>query len=134
MSNDQSNPNSQNPKQKFDLEERTVKFSEQIIDFSKKFPYSPITKPLISQLIRAGTSIGANYSEADEASSKKDFINKISIAKKETKETKYWLRVIAHTLPEFKPEARNLWQEAQELNLILAAIIRSTKSKNPKPQ
>ncbi len=121
-----------NDQKKYDLEDRTLKFSEEIIDFAKKLPQNSITKPLVSQLIRSGTSIGANYCEADEANLRKDFINKIAIAKKETKETKYWLRVIAHTLPEFKPEARNLWQEAQELNLILAAIIRSAKSKNPK--
>jgi len=128
MTNDQSNPNSQNPK-KYDLEERTIKFSQEIIIFSKKIPQSIITRPLISQLVRSGTSIGANYSEADEASSKRDFINKISIAKKETKETKYWLRIITHTVPKYKPEARNLWKEAQELNLILAAIIRSARRK-----
>lgn len=127
MTNDQSNPNSQNPKQKYDLEERNAKFSENIIDFSRKLSQDTITRPIISQLVRSGTSIGANYCEADEASSKKDFLNKIAIAKKETKETKYWLRIIAHTLPEFKEETENLWKEAQELNLILAAIIRNSK-------
>jgi four helix bundle protein len=127
MLNDQPNPNSLNPKSKFDLEDRTTKFSENIIDFSRKLPQDTITKPIISQLIRAATSIGANYCEADEANSKKDFINKIAIAKKETKETKYWLRLVAHTLPNFNAEARKLWKEAQELNLILAAIIRNSK-------
>jgi len=129
MTNDQLNPNSQNPK--YDLEERTIKFSKDIINFLKKIPQDTITKPLISQLVRAGTSIGANYCEADEANSKKDFINKIAIAKKETKETKYWLRLIAYTIPNpnVTPEARNLWKEAQELNLILAAIIRKSKEK-----
>jgi len=124
-----SPPNSKNPKQKYDLEERTTKFSEEIIDFTKKLLQNSITKPIISQLIRAGTSVGANYAEADEANSRKDFINKIAISKKETKETKYWLRLIAHTLPEFTPEARKLWKEAQELNLILTAIIRSSRNK-----
>lgn len=119
MTNDQN--------KRYDLEERTIKFSKEIIDFTKKLPQNLITKPIITQLIRAGTSIGANYMEADEANSKKDFINKIAISKKETKETKYWLRLIAHTLPEFTQDARKLWEEAQELNLILAAIIRSSK-------
>jgi len=127
MTNDQPNPNSSKPKQIYDLEERTVRFSKAIIDFLQKLPQNSITKPLIGQLIRSGTSIGANYSEADEANSKKDFVYKIAIAKKETKETKYWLKIIVHTLPEFKSEARKLWKEAQELNLILAAIIRSSK-------
>ena len=95
----------------------------------KKLPQNSITKPLISQLIRSATSIGANYCEADEASSKKDFINKIAIAKKETKETKYWLKIIAHTIPEVRPAVKNFWREAQELNLILAAIIRTSNKK-----
>ena len=129
MTNDQSNPNSINPKQKYDLEERTAKFAEDIIDFAKKLPQNAISRNLITQLVDAGTSIGANYSEADEANSKKDFVNKIAIAKKETKETKYWLRIITHTLPQFKDEAKKLWREAQELNLILAAIIRSSNTK-----
>jgi len=130
MTNDQQNPNLINPKQKYDLEERTAKFAEAIIDFSRKLPQDTITRPIISQVVRSGTSMGANYCEADEANSKKDFLNKIAIAKKETKETKYWLRIIAHTLPQFKEEARKLWQEAQELNLIFAAIIRNSKKKN----
>ena len=125
MTNVQSNPNSQKPK--YDLEERTILFSKQIIDLCKKVPKNIIANPVVNQLVRAGTSIGANYSEADEASSKKDFINKICIAKKETKETKYWLRILAHTVEEMTPEAKQLWKEAQELNLIFAAIIRNTK-------
>lgn len=129
MTNIQSNPNIKNPKQNFDLEERTIKFSENIVDFVKTLEQNTISKPLISQLLRSGTSIGANYSEANEANSKKDFINKIAIAKKETKETKYWLRIIAHTFPECKQKLRILWQEAQELNLILAAIIRNSQKK-----
>ena len=126
MANDQQNSNSQNPK-KYDLAERTTKFSQDILDFLRKIPESSITRPLINQLARSGTSIGANYCEADEASSKKDFINKVCISKKETKETKYWLQLIAHAQPNFKDEARILWKEAQELNLILAAIIRKCK-------
>ncbi len=127
MANAQSNPNSKNSN--YDLEERTDKFSENIVDFCKKCPENSITKPLINQLIRAGTSIGANYSEADEANSKKDFINKIAISKKETKETRYWLRIIAYSIPQLKENARILWKEAQELNLIFAAIIRSCNNK-----
>jgi len=93
-----------------------------IIDFCKKLPQNSIIKPIINQLMRSGTSIGANYSEADEASSKKDFINKICIAKKETKETKYWLRMSTHAIIECKEEAAILWKEAQELNLIFGTI------------
>lgn len=127
MTNDQSIPNDQMSKSNYDLEERTALFSEKLIDFCKNIKHNTITIPLISQIVRSGTSIGANYCEADEASSKKDFINKICIAKKETKETKYWLRIIAHTVPEQKDIARILWKEAQELNLIFASIIRSSR-------
>lgn len=88
-----------------------------------------IIRPLVSQLIRSATSIGANCCEADEACSKKDFINKISISNKEAKETKHWLRMVACASPEFKNDARKLWQEAQELNLIFSAIIRNAKKK-----
>jgi len=129
MIKDQASSKDEKSKQKFDLEERTIKFSEQVIGFVKRLPQDVITKPLISQLVRAATSIGANYSEAEEANSKKDFVNKVAIAKKETRETKYWLRILASTIPNAKDEARVLWQEAQELNLILAAIIRSATKK-----
>ena len=113
---------------KFDLEERTIQFGKDVIDFLKKLPITIMTKPIIGQLLRSATSIGANYCEADEANSKKDFIHKITIAKKETKETKYWLRILAHTMPEFKLGAKKLWQEAQELNLILAKCIITAKN------
>lgn len=128
MANDQSNPKPKNPNQKYDLEERTAKFAERIVDFCQKLARTPVTEPIIRQLIRAGTSIGANYCEADEASTKKDFLNKIAIANKETKESSYWLRVIAHALPICKDEARVLWKEAREFNLIFSAIIRNSKN------
>lgn len=82
----------------FDLEERTTVFSEMIIDFCKNLPQNTITRPMISQLIRSATSVSANYCEANEAASRKDFINKAVIAKKETRETKHWLRLIAHAV------------------------------------
>src|SRR3972149_6205607 len=72
---------------KYDLEDRTARFGENIIKFAKKIPKSPITIPLISQLVKAGTSVGANYCEADCAESKKDFEHKLSICKKESKES-----------------------------------------------
>lgn len=115
------------PKKKFDLEERTAEFGENILRFAKKIPRTPITLPLISQLVRAGTSVGANYLEADDAESRKDFVHKLSISRKESKETKHWLRMIVIVVPELKEEARKLWKEAQELNLIFGAIIRKKK-------
>lgn len=114
-------------KRTYDLEQRTLRFSQNLIDFCYKVIHNTVTTPIISQLIRAGTSIGANYHEATEGSSKKDFTNKIYIAKKEAKETKYWLQLLAHAAPTYKDQLRILWKEAQELILILAAISRNSK-------
>jgi len=116
-------------KKKFDLVERTAKFGEDIIQFAKKIPQNPITLPLITQLVKAGTSVGANYSEADCAESKKDFEHKIGICKKESKETKHWLRMIAKAVPELKNDAKVLWKEAHELNLIFSSIIIKSRKK-----
>ena len=112
------------PDPKFDLEERTARFGEAIIAFAKKIPHNVVTIPLIGQLVKAGTSVGANYCEADDAVSKKEFRNKIATCKKEARESKYWLRMIAAAEPETKAEARSLWTEAKELHLIFAKIYR----------
>ena len=114
----------------YNLEERTAKFSENLIDFCKIVPKSTIALPLLDQLVRCGTSIGANYVEASGASSKKDFKNKIFICLKEAKETKYWLRLMAKADPTYKDECRKLWQEAHELTLIFSKITRSTQTTN----
>jgi len=111
----------------YDLEERTALFGEAIVKFSQRISKTPTTIPLISQVVRSGTSVGANYLEADDSESKKDFIHKMSISRKESKETKHWLRIIAVAVPELKDEARVLWKEAQELNLIFSSIIRKKK-------
>ena len=112
---------------KYDLEERTAKFGERIIDFVKTLPRNPINNELISQIVRSGTSVDANYTEADGAESKKDFRHKIAICKKESKETKHWLRMIARANPDKKTECKKLWNEAQELTLIFSSIIASKK-------
>jgi len=116
-------------KRKFDLEERTAKFGEQIIDFAKKIPQNPITIPLVNQLVRAGTSVGSNYCEADCAETKKDFEHKLGICKKESKETKHWLRMVVKAVPELRSEARLLWKEANELNLIFSSIVNKSRRK-----
>ena len=121
--------NENEKKKKYDLEERTAKFGEDIIEFAGKIPKNVITIPIIGQLIKAGTSVGANYNEADCAESKKDFEYKLAISKKEAKETKHWLRMIAKATPELKNEAKPLWQESNELQLIFIAIIRKSQSK-----
>jgi four helix bundle protein len=110
----------------YDLEERTAVFGETVIEFCLELPRTAVTGPLISQLIRSGTSIGANYCEADDAESKKDFRHKVGICRKEARETKYWLRMIAKAAATRKIEARPLWTEAKELHLIFAAIVRTT--------
>ena len=109
---------------KFDLEERTARFGEEIIDFTKTISNNAINNPLISQIVRSGTSIGANYMEADGAESKKDFRHKISLCRKETKETKHWLRMIAKANPAKAEQSRMLWKEAQELTLIFSSILK----------
>ena len=113
-------------KREYDLEERTAKFSENVLDFARKIPKSVVTIPLISQLVRSATSIGSNYCEADDAESRKDFKHKLGISKKEARETKYWLRLIAKAESSFATEARTLWQEAKELHLIFNSIVHST--------
>lgn len=114
-------------KKKYDLEERTAKFAENVIDLMKKLSFSPINKRPIEQVIGSSGSMAANYCEANEAESKKDFIHKVGICKKETKETKLWLRLLARAHPEFKEEYRFLWKEAQELLLIFSSIIKSSR-------
>ena len=112
----------------FNLEERTACFGEAILEFAKKISKSPANTPLITQLVRAGTSVGANYCEADDAVSKKDFRNKIGHCRKESRETKHWVRMIASANDELKVDARQLWQEAKELNLIFSKIFRSSET------
>jgi four helix bundle protein len=114
-----------NPKKKaYDLEERTAQFGEAIIAFAKCVPQNVVTLPLIGQLVRAGTSVGANYCEADDSVSKKEFRYKIGICKKESRESKYWLRMVAAAADDTKQHGRVLWQEAKELHLIFCSIWR----------
>ena len=112
---------------KYDLEVRTAKFGEVVIKFCKIIPRGIITDPLINQLVKAATSIGANYCEADDAESKVDFRHKIGICKKESRETKHFLRMMAVAVPNLKEEIKPLWQEAKELNLIFNTIYRKVK-------
>ncbi len=115
---------SSNDKRKYDLEERTAIFGESVIDFARTLPRDVVVLPLISQVVRSSTSVGANYMEADCAESKKDFRHKIGICKKEAKETTHWLRMIARACPDKKEGCENLWREAHEFVLIFSAIIR----------
>jgi four helix bundle protein len=112
-------------KRVYDLEERTARFGEAVIDFAKTIPQDAVTNRLISQLVGAATSVGANYVEADDAVSKKEFLKNIGTCRKEARETKHFLRMVVRAVPGLKPEARQLWKEARELHLIFSKIWRS---------
>jgi four helix bundle protein len=131
MTNDKAQVSSkaQNPndKKKYDLEERTAQLGEAIIELVRTFSQDSVNSPLISQIVRAATSVGANYMEADGAESKKGFRHKISICKKEAKETKHWVRMIAKANPSRRDECQKLLKEAQELSLIFSSILLSKK-------
>jgi four helix bundle protein len=109
---------------KYDLEERTALFGEKVIRFAKKIPFNAVNKRLIEQLVGAATSVGANYCEADDGVSMKNFKCKIGTCKKEAKETKFFLRMIATAEEQLRGEARELWKEAKDLHLIFCAIYR----------
>ncbi len=128
VKNQSSNQKTSSNGKVYDLEERTARFGEDIISFAKTIVKDEVTRPLISQLVRSGTSVGANYMEADGAESRKDFAHKIAICKKESKETKHWLRMIAKADPNKNGECKKLWLEAKELTLIFSSILLSKKT------
>ena len=112
---------------KYNLEERTARHGEETIKFCRTIKQDNIIGPIINQLVRSATSIGANYCEANNSSSRKDFRNKIFICKKESQETKHWLRMMACCVPDKKEQIRKLWQETQELSMIFQKIISTMK-------
>jgi four helix bundle protein len=110
-----------------DLMERTAQFGEAIIRLVKKIPRGPQhpeNNRLVDQLVGAGTSVGANYCEADDAVSGRDYRNKIGTCRKESKEAMFFLRMVATSEESLAAEARVLWREAKELNLIFGSIWR----------
>ena len=109
----------------YDLEERTARFGEAVIEFAKTIPQNPVTDRLIRQLVGCGTSVGANYCEADDAVSRKEFFLRIGTCRKEARETKHFLRMAVKAVPDLKLTARSLWREARELHLIFSKICRS---------
>ena len=115
---------------KFDLAERTARFGEDVIRFLKKVKETALTRRLIDQLIGCSTSVGANYAEAEDAQSKKDFRHKIGLCRKESREALYFLRMMAAAIPESTERGRELWREAKELNLIFGAILRKGDDTN----
>ncbi len=109
----------------YNLEKRTLKFSKDILVFLLKLKNNPVNTFMISQLVRSATSIGANYREANAASSKKDFKNKIFISRKETNESKYWIELLGNIELDKKEDLRKFWKEAHELSLIFGKIFHS---------
>ena len=111
----------------FDLEERTAIFGERIVRFVKKIPRGvdfPENNRLVDQLVGCGTSVGANYCEANEGVSKKDFRHPISRCVKEAKEARFFLRMVAASEPKLAEQARELYREANELVRIFASMYR----------
>ncbi len=110
----------------FDLEKRTVVFGKNVLNLCRTIPATKIYDPIANQLIRAATSVGANYYEANGASSREDFRSKIHLCKKEAKETTYWLTIMEECSKD-KKLLCHLRQEAHELLLIFSKIASSSK-------
>ena len=109
----------------YDLEKRTREFSKDTISSLKRIKITVFNSNIISQLLRSATSVGANYHEANAASSKSDFRNKIHICRKEIQETEYWLDLLGESSPEHKESMKNISKEARELTLIFNKISHS---------
>jgi four helix bundle protein len=112
-------------KRVYDLEERTARFGEAVIDFAKTIPQDAVTNRLINQLVGAATSVGANYVEADDAVSKKEFLKSVGTCQKEARETKHFLRMIVRAVPKLKPQARTPGMKQRKLHLIFSKIWRN---------
>jgi four helix bundle protein len=112
---------------KCDLKERTTQFAAAVIRFARSLRQDVVTTPLISQFVDAGTSVGSNYREADNAESRKDLHHKIGICRKEADETRYWIEMIVTAQPSAREGAKPLWQEAKELHLIFCDIFNKTQ-------
>jgi four helix bundle protein len=110
----------------YDLKDRTFKFAQRVMDIVEILPHKPQCEVLSKQLAKSGTSIGANIEEADGTITKKDFLNKMAIARKEAKETRYWLRIISGRYLK-EEELLGDISECYELVSILSSIINKTK-------
>jgi four helix bundle protein len=121
--------NNKNQKEK-NIYERSFVFAVCVAEISKKIPDSHEAKIYKNQLLRSSASIGANLAEADGSLTKNDFLNKIAIARKEAKESRYWLKLIERIFPIVDKEAlKQLIEECYEIILILSKIIINTRSK-----
>jgi len=114
--------NSPITRHRFDLEERTLEFAKKVIRLCKQLPQNVINNELIGQPIDSSGLVGANYREANDALSKKDFRHRIKITRKEAKETHYWLELLIDANPEFKEKIDILLIEALELKKIFLQL------------
>lgn len=121
----------QNEKEEFkkDFIRRLIKFSIEIIKLGEKMKKSQILWPIIDQVIRSATSIGANVVEAKASSSKKDYLRFFEIALKSANETKYWLILIKEVATEFREEANSLLEEADEISRVIGASVLTLKGR-----
>jgi len=113
-------------KPKFDLEERTTNFARKIVKLCKSLPRNPINDRIVGQLVGSSGSIGANYREANDALGKKDFVMRLKISRKESKEAAHWLILLADANVERTVDIKELESEANEYKNIFSAIINKT--------
>ena len=111
----------------YDLEERTLQFAKSALGFCKGLPKTLICEEIGKQLIRAATSVGANYIEANESLGKKDFLMRLKICRKESKETAYWLKLFELNNNEAKNKCNSLIDEAIQFTKIFSSIIEKSK-------
>ncbi len=119
---------------KFELEKRTKRFALRIIAFAATLPQSKTGAIIEYQLVKAGTSVGANYREANRAESRADFIHKIAIVEKESSESRYWLELCDEANLGNPEKRRWLLQESDELLAIFTSIGRSAKANRLRAQ
>lgn len=118
---------------KFDLEERTTEFAKRVVRLCRSLSKDSINSRLTGQAVGSAGSVGANYREANDSLGKKDFLHRMRISRKESKEIIHWLDLIEEANTEFKSRMKEIKQEAKELKNILSAIIDNTEKKNEKP-
>ncbi|HNP74914.1 MAG TPA: four helix bundle protein [bacterium] len=118
-----------NKNKHYDLEDRTLEYGKRIIKMARSFKYDIVNNNLINQVVRSGTSLGANYREANETETKKDFLFRMRICRKEAKETIYWLYLIIEANPELDLRMRPLIRETEELLKIFASIVEKSREK-----
>ena len=112
----------------YDIRERTFQFAVRVIQAVRRLPDDAATRVVAYQLVKAATSVGANVEEADGAESKRDFVHKMSIARKEARESRYWIRIVQASTTD-SDEWAALQQESEEIARIVSAIINSSQRK-----